>query len=128
MIYIIHASDEFETGALDFDHQGQIGHQTSAPPTLVVKLSSQDHVFTFFTSQKPPVDCTSFYFIILPGSRPSLFVKIIIKFCLKVLCLNFENKKSAKNGYIILRYCTQSLGSCNVSLYKHLGTYITCGK
>ena len=29
IIYIIHVSDEFETGALDLDNQGQIGLQTS---------------------------------------------------------------------------------------------------
>ena len=29
IIYIIHASDEFGTGALDFDHQDQIGPQIS---------------------------------------------------------------------------------------------------
>ena len=29
IIYIIHVSDELETGALDLDHQDQIGIQTS---------------------------------------------------------------------------------------------------
>ena len=50
-------------------------------PTLAIKLWLKNHIFTFSNSSlKPPADDTSYYTRSFPKPKPSLFVKIIMKF------------------------------------------------
>ena len=60
-------------------------------PTLAIKLWPKKQIFTFSTSSlKPPANGVSYYARRFPRPRPSLFVKIIVKY-LQAFWQNFEN-------------------------------------
>ena len=73
-----------------------------APPTTVIKLWLENHIFTFSTSSlKQPAGGTSYYARRLLKPRPIYFVQIMVKLHLKAFWQNFEYGKMQKFGFYL---------------------------
>ena len=68
-----------------------------APPTSIIKLLLENHIFKFSTSPlKQPAGGTSYYARRLLKPRPLYFVQIMVKLHLQPFWQNFEYEKMQK--------------------------------
>ena len=73
-----------------------------APPTSVIKLWLENHIFTFSTSSlKQPAGGVSYYARRLLKPRPMYFVQIMVKLHLQAFWQNFEYGKMQKFGFCL---------------------------
>ena len=73
-----------------------------APPTSVIKLYLENHIFKFSTSSlKQPADGASYYARRLPKPRPLYFIQIMVKLHLQAFWQNFEYGKMQKFGFCL---------------------------
>ena len=79
---------------LDIGGAPYIGYNIRPPKALLTFLTS---------SLKLPIVGTSYYVRIMPDSRPSSFVKIILKFYPQTFWRNFENVQNTKILVLVTR-------------------------
>ena len=80
-----------------FSNMHDLHVASSVAPYNAYKVMVLNAHFPFFTSSlKQPIGGTSYYFQILPDSRPSNFVKIKLKFYQQTFVTNLENDKNTK--------------------------------